>query len=54
MLNKTQNLFNRNYNTDMVDPSSSEFDDYLRNVEKIMSANKNTVMNNVYKSLIGK
>ena len=54
MLNKTQNLFNRNYNTDMIDPSSSEFDDYLRNVEKIMSANKNTVMNNVYKCLIGK
>lgn len=54
MLNKTQNLFNRNYNTHEIKPSSSEFDDYVHNVEKIMSANKNRIMNNVYKSLIGK
>tara|TARA_Y100000816_G_scaffold292569_2_gene288704 strand:+ start:7886 stop:8572 length:687 start_codon:yes stop_codon:yes gene_type:complete len=54
LINKTQNRFNQDYNNNICDPSTSEFDDYLRNVEKIMSINKNSTMNNVYKGLIGK
>ena len=51
MITKLQNKFNILYNNNIVDPSSSEFDDYIRNVEKVMSANDKIVMNNVYKTL---